>query len=315
MFGDFYGGSSLVATITATSFPAVVNFPAGGAAVRRVKIGENNSSIPRDRLIFNYSFFNDVNDGIGDVNRYTVGFEHTLFSENNSIEVRFPMASTLDVVQIAGGTPARDTAFGDLTLIYKQVLLERDQFLVSAGLGLTLPTGEDARVFNTIGQEIIDLDHASTHLLPFVGMLHTYDSGWYWQAFVQLDVDLNGNPISADVNGINRIPVGVLQDQTLMFVDLGVGYWLREPGESTLAVALTAELHWSGTLQNADTVTAVNLNITNANNRYDVLNVTVGASVLVNERFTVRPAMVIPLASGDGEQFDFEAMVQMNFWR
>jgi hypothetical protein len=103
MFGDFYGGSSLVATITDTSFPAVVNFPAGGAAVRRVKIGENNSSIPRDRFIFNYSFFNDVNDGIGDVNRYTVGFEHTLFSENNSIEVRFPIASTLDVVQIAGG--------------------------------------------------------------------------------------------------------------------------------------------------------------------------------------------------------------------
>lgn len=100
-----------------------------------------------------------------------------------------------------------------------------------------------------------------------------------------------------------------------MFVDVGVGYWLREPGQSTSAVALTAELHWSGTLQNTDTVTGIGLNITNPNNRYDVLNITVGASVLVNERFTVRPAMVIPLGHADGEQFDFEAMVQMNFWR
>jgi hypothetical protein len=200
-------------------------------------------------------------------------------------------------------------------LILKQVLLERDQFLVSAGLGITLPTGEDARVFNTAGLEIIDLDHTSTHLLPFVGVLHTYDSGWYWQAFVQLDVDANGNKISADMSGINLQPVGVLQDQTLLFVDLGVGYWLHEPGQGNTAVALTAELHWAGTLQNTDTVTATDLTITNANNRYDVLNVTLGASVLVNDRFTVRPAMVVPLGHGDGDQFDFEAMVQMNFWR
>ena len=117
------------------------------------------------------------------------------------------------------------------------------------------------------------------------------------------------------MTGANLQSVGVLQDQTLMFVDFGVGYWLRSPDQGTPAVAGTAELHWVGTLQDADTVNAAGMNITSVSNRYDVLNLSLGASVLVNESFTIRPAMVIPLADGDGEQFDYEAMVQMNFWR
>ena len=77
----------------------------------------------------------------------------------------------------------------------------------------------------------------------------------------------------------------------------------------------TAEFHWASTLQNADTVNADGLNITSISNRYDVINLSLGASVLVNDSFTIRPAMVIPLADDDGAQFDYEAMVQMNFWR
>ncbi len=295
--------------------PIVVNIPSGGGAVRRVKIGENNSPMPHDRFIFNYNFFNDVIGGIGDVNRYTVGFEHTFFEGTSSIEVLFPMASTLDVDQIAGGMRSTDTEFGDLTLVFKHLLLEQEEFVVSAGFGLTIPTGDDARVFNTSGQQIIDIDHVSTHLLPYVAMLRTYDSGWYWQSFVQLDIDLNGNPISADMTGTNLQLVGVLQDQTLLFVDVGVGYWLHGPDQGLPAIAATAELHWASTLQNADVVGAAGLNITSASNRYDVVNLSLGTSILVNDSFTVRPAMVIPLASGDGEQFDYEAMVQMNFWR
>jgi len=298
-----------------TPDPVNVNIPSGGGAVRRVKIAENNSPIPRDRFIFNYNFFNDVIGGIGDVNRYAVGFEHTLLTEASSIEVLFPMASTLNVDQIAGGMRSTDTEFGDLTLIYKHLLWEREDFLISAGVGLTVPTGDDARVFTPTGQQIIDLEHTSTHLLPFLAMLHAYESGWYWQAFMQFDLGLSGNPVRADMTGANLQSVGTLQDQNLLFVDLGVGYWLSDPGQGTPAVAATAELHWAGTLQDADVVQANGLNITSLTNRYDVLNLSMGASVLVNESFTVRPAMVIPLADGDGEQFDYEAMVQMNFWR
>lgn len=295
-----------------TPDPINVNIPSGGGAVRRVKIAENNSPIPRDRFIFNYNYFNDVISGIGDVNRYTFGFEHTITGPSNSIQVLFPMASTLDVSQVAGGGLSRDTEFGDLTFVFKQLLMERDNFLMSVGVGVTVPTGDDASVFNTSGQQILDLEHESSHLLPFLAMLHTYDSGWYWQAFVQLDVDTNGNPLRADMTGANLQPVGVLQDQTLMFVDVGAGYWLTDPSQGTPAIAATAEIHWVSTLQDADVINTNNLNITSILNRFDVVNLTLGASVLVNDSFTIRPAMVIPLSD---DQFDYEAMVQMNFWR
>ncbi len=295
-----------------TPDPVLVNLPNGGGAVRRIKIAENNSPIPRDRFIFNYNFFNDVFTGIGDVNRYSFGFEHTLWSESNSIEVLFPMASSLDVDQIAGGARSTDTEFGDLTLVYKHLLWQQDDFLVSGGLGMTVPTGDDAGIFATTGRQIVDLQHESTHILPFLAMLHTYESGWYWQAFLQFDFDVNGNPLRADTSGTSLQPVGVLQDQSLMFVDVGAGYWLTDPNAGTPAVAATAELHWTGTLQDADTVNADGLNVTSLVNRYDVLNLSLGASVLVNDSFTIRPAMVVPLHD---DQFDYEAMVQMNFWR
>ncbi|HUG67252.1 MAG TPA: hypothetical protein VMM76_05855, partial [Pirellulaceae bacterium] len=68
--------------------------PAGGVAVRRMKLSENNSPIPRNRFIANYNFFNDVIGGIGDVNRYAFGFERTFLNESSSVEVLFPFAST-----------------------------------------------------------------------------------------------------------------------------------------------------------------------------------------------------------------------------
>ena len=295
--------------------PVLVNIPAGGGAVRRVKIGENNSPIPRDRFIFNYNYFNNVIGGIGDVNRYTFGFEHTFLSESSSVEVLFPFASTLDVNQVAGGPRATDTEFGDLSVILKTILLEGEDYLISAGCGLTVPTGDDARIFALNGPQIIDLQHDSFHVLPYVAMVGANQSGLYWQGFLQLDVDASGNPVDADLTGANLQPVGVLQDQTLLFFDFGAGYWLTDPEEGLPAIAATAEIHYATTLQDADIVTVGGLDITSVTNRYDVLNLTMGASILANESFTIRPAMVIPLAGDDDDQFDYEAMVQMNFWR
>jgi hypothetical protein len=46
--------------------------------------------------------------------------------------------------------------------------------------------------------------------------------------------------------------------------------------------------------------------------RFDVLNLTLGTSVLWRERLWIRPAMVIPLRDGDDAHFDYEAMVQVD---
>ena len=48
--------------------------------------------------------------------------------------------------------------------------------------------------------------------------------------------------------------------------------------------------------------------------RFDVLNLTLGVNIILNDSMTIRPAMVIPLSDGNDRQFDYEAMVQVNIW-
>ncbi len=294
----------------------VVPVPSGGVAVRRVKISENNSPIPRDRFIANYNFFNDVIGGIGDINRYSFGFERTFHAGSSSVEVLFPFASTLAADQVAGGAFAKNTEFGDISIILKTLLVERDEYVLAGGLGLSAPTGSDARVFNGVGDQIIHIDHRSVHLSPYLALLRGYDSGWYWQSFLQMDIDLNGNNVAADLTGANLLPVGVLQEQTLLFADLGMGYQFNElEDSSSCAIAATAELHYATSLQDSDVISDGVLDIRNLTNRFDVLNLTLGLNVMTHHNFSVRPAMVIPLRTGDDEHFDYEAMVQMNYWR
>lgn len=298
---------------TFTPIQSNILVPSGGVAVRRMKISENNSPIPRDRFIANYNFFNDVIGGIGDVNQYAFGFERTFLNESSSIEVLFPFASTLAADQVANGVIAKNTQFGDIPIILKTILAERDEYVLAGGLGITVPTGSDARLFNTLGNEVVHIDHSSVHLLPYLALLRGYDSGWYWQSFVQMDIDTNGNRVQADLTGANLQPVGVLQEQTLLFADLGVGYQFTELGEDgSPAIAATAEVHYSTPLQNSDSITAGALDIRNLVNRFDVVNLTLGLNVLTNRKFSIRPAMVIPLSD---DQFDYEAIVQANYWR
>ncbi len=63
-----------------------------------MKLSENTSPIPRDRVFVNYSYFDNVplQQGGVDVNRFVPGFEKTFFNGITSVEVRAPMASTLD---------------------------------------------------------------------------------------------------------------------------------------------------------------------------------------------------------------------------
>lgn len=298
---------------TFTPIQGTVPVPSGGVAVRRFKISENNSPIPRDRFIANYNFFNDVIGGIGDVNRYAFGFERTFFDGSSSVEVLFPFASTLAADQVASGVIAKNTQFGDIPIILKTILCERDEYVFTGGLGVTVPTGSDARVFNTQGNEIIHIDHASVHMLPYLALLRAYDSGWYWQSFLQLDVDTNGNKVQADLQGVNLQPVGVLQEQTLLFADLAVGYQITQLDDNNpVAVAATAELHYATPLQSSDSITAGALDLRNLVNRFDVVNLTLGMNFLTNRNFSIRPAMVIPLSD---DQFDYEAMVQANYFR
>jgi hypothetical protein len=298
---------------TFTPDPVRVMMPASGAGVRRVKLSENGSPIPRSRVLFNYNFFNDVYGGIGDVNRYVVGWEHAMFDGWSSVEVRFPLAATLAADQVAGGAALHDTQFGDMTVTWKQVLYQGDRGLLSAGLGVAAPTAEDARLFLPGGQLAVQVENESVHLMPFVAVVSNATDRIFWQLFLQFDIDANGSPVRADVTGANVAPIGVMQDQTLVFVDLGLGYRLYEDPQAAITqVAAMAEFHYASPLQNFDNQTGNGVALQGITNWYTVTNATLGANIALQGPVNIRPAMVIPLTNGDDEHFDYEAAVQMS---
>ncbi|MBW3599457.1 MAG: hypothetical protein KY475_19570 [Planctomycetes bacterium] len=287
----------------------------GGAGVRRIKIAEDNSPQPRSRLFWNYNFFNDVFGGVGDVNRYVFGLEYAFFDNRASIEVRAPMASTIASEQTAvfGGAALHDTEFGNMTFTYKQVLIQGDRGLLSAGLGVALPTGDDARLALPGGPTILAIDNESLHLLPFVAILSNAGERLFWQAFLQLDVDTNGNTVRADVTGADVAPIGVFHDATLMFLDVGVGYRVyQNPNGAITQISPVAELHYSTTLEDIDTVAGGGVTVQGVTDRFDVVNLTMGVDVATQGQVNIRPAMAIPLTGGNDEHFDYEAMVQVN---
>ena len=101
--GTFYYGELWDIAYTETT-PIVIPSSAG-SVVGRMKIAENVSPLPRDRVFFNYSLFGNVplSQGGGNVNRFSPGFEKTFFNRMTSVELRAPFAATLNSDVTVGG--------------------------------------------------------------------------------------------------------------------------------------------------------------------------------------------------------------------
>ncbi len=76
------------------------------------------------------------------------------------------------------------------------------------------------------------------------------------------------------------------------------------------------ELHYVGALQDADTIadTALSTDFVfgNDRNRFDVVNLTIGLDIELQNRLDLRVAGVIPLTSGDNRFFDSEVRASIN---
>ncbi len=122
--------------------------PGGGGNVGRVKIAENNSPLPRDRVFHNFSYFDNVpliESGVN-VNRFIPGFEKTFFGGIASVEMRFPFASTLNSDIVAGGIPDDDNLeFGNIGIPLKVLIYQNPNVAFSTGLQVSLPTADDTR--------------------------------------------------------------------------------------------------------------------------------------------------------------------------
>ena len=298
-------------------------------ALGRVKISENMSPIPQDRLIFDYSFFKGVPlaDRKSDVHRFTPGFEKTLFREKASFEMRFPMGVTINNTRYTGGgTDLSSAEFGDITMYLKGLLYQNKKFALSAGLGLTVPTADDIGLYNALtGDKIIGIKNETVHLMPFVGMLWTPNDKWFAQAFAQWDADANGNVVSFRDFGTGQMTRGSWRsrDLTYQYLSVSVGRWLykNEHKRSGLtAMNLMGELHWTKSLDYGRDVrfedsAGNSMTMGSFGQGSNVLNMTVGSRMVFGQRHNVGLAFCTPLTKGDGRrQFDGEFRLTYNFY-
>lgn len=294
--------------------PVIIAGP--DVATRRVKISENFSPAVRDRCYVNYSFFNDAFGGLGDISRWVLGIERAIFDDLVSIEIRQPMAGTHSSQQQLDDPGDRSYELGNMTAIGKFVLLRRQNLIWSAGLGATIPLADDAKLKR--GEEtLLRIRNQSVHVLPYTGVLLRKNRDTAFQGFIQFDFDTNGNEVRGDLAGGPLPKLGTFNDSALVALDASIHHTLyRSQRSGGLQEMIgNAELHYTGTLQESDVVAGQGITITNLTRNFNVLNATLSSHLLFGERLAVTPGISVPLRDGLDEQFDYEAMVQVNYLR
>lgn len=346
MLGDQNGGACGTVNYLG-ALTAEINHPTFSCS--RTKIAENNSPIPRDRAYVTYQHFHNVNNlfldnpdvgrtfqRVTSIDRVTFGLEKTFLGGNVSLELRVPTAFQLrnDMVvnsNIPSITDQSNFNLGNISVVTKVLLFQNECWLVSGGLLVHAPSANDV-VIQDVEDDGGDLilntfvyHNRATILSPFLGALWTPSNRLFVQGFAQLDVDPNGNSVDIQptLNGVAGAPVNFrFNEQTLLRLDLGAGYWLYRNSEcgwyGLTGVAPVIELHYTTTLDNAELATfdraADNQVILgNIANRLDILNLVVGTTFEWSNRATLAVGAVLPLRDEMDKPFDVEVNVQLNY--
>jgi len=325
MFGDSYMEIGNGMMVSGPDGYSSSNSPLAGGN-RRLKIAENDNSLPQDRVFFLYNHFQDATS-IDDstvtpvaqrsisLDRYTIGFEKTFVDGLWSVELRMPFGGGYDYESPGFASSAGQV--GNLNIVFKRVIYRSETTLAAVGLCIDTPTGSDA---TGMGQGVqYDIHNQALFLMPYLGILRVPNDKLFYQAFLQVDVPTNGNRIDyVDTNGTPTSGTfGTLDDQTLLYADLSVGYWLsRNPcADWVTGLAGVVELHYTTTLQDADIVTGTTssrfFSFGNFSNRVDVLDLTVGLHAELGNQTLCRVAGVVPLRTGDDRLFNGEVQVQL----
>ena len=298
--------------------PVNIPSPGAGLTVGKVRLSDNNSARPQDRVFVDFNYFNNVPlFEETDVRRMTPGIERTfnnrLFGKG-SIEARIPMAITLNSNVVTDGPNESDyTEFGNIHFTLKRVLKQNKYFVSTLGLGIDLPTADDFSLGLSDGTELVTVDNEALHLVPFLAFLYTPNDRFFAHAFFQFDFDVNGNAtfINDDLVGPSTY-AGRWHDPSQGFVDLSAGSWLFRNRRDRLlsGLAFMGELHYSAPMQDADVIQSGNFVVGNADSQVEVLDGTVGMHLQFRQNTAVSVGYSAPLT--DDRVFDGEARLSIN---
>jgi hypothetical protein len=273
--------------------------------IRDIKISENQSPRPQDRVYFTFNYFQGVNDqvnqrlqapiGYTQVFRYIAGFEKTFNDGQGSFGLRVPIDTVTAMSNVPrqyGNFGGTSTAVGDLSLYFKYILLEDrpSGSLLSGGLGVTPPTGPGKFAgFDTFASPT----HTTT-LQPFLAYI-VNRGRVYIQGFSIIDVACNSS------------------NPTLWYNDAAIGYLLRQPDPSSgtdsfiSLIAPTFEVHVNTPLNHTDP-----FNPRDPIGSPNIVDFTYGLNVGIYNRSMLTFAIVTPVSSP--KPFDFESMVFLNVY-
>jgi hypothetical protein len=265
-------------------------------SVRGIKIAENQSPQPQDRLYFSFSYFDDVNKSINRqfgvpfenfrIYREIFGFEKTFLDKRASLGLRLPL-NTLSSESSIRGLGGTSTALGDLAVIAKYAAYwnRATGNLVTIGLLVNTPTGPGTFA----GARNIRGPHNAS-LQPFVGAYYTIGK-FYALGFSAIDVPTNPN------------------DVTILYNDIGLGYYLyrdSRPDRLITLIAPTFETHVNTPLNHRGA-----FNFTDPAGTPDVVNLTFGVNVGLTPRGLLSVGYVTPVTGP--RPFDGEFLALFNF--
>jgi len=274
-------------------------------SIRDIKISEDQSPLPQDRLYFTFNYFQGVNDpvntrlqapiGYTQVFRYIGGFEKTFLDGQGSIGIRAPLDSVTAnsaSSRASGDFGGTSTAVGDVSVYAKYILLQNRETgsLLSGGLAITAPTGPG----RFAGFDTFAPSPHTPSFQPFIGYI--YNTGrLYFHGFTIVDVTTTG------------------QDPVLLYNDFGLGYFIRRPDPNAMTapvismIAPTFEVHVTDPLNHRNPYS-----IRDPAGMTDIVNLTYGLNVGILERTLFTVGVVTPVTSP--KPFDFEVMAFVNYF-
>jgi hypothetical protein len=179
------------------------------------------------------------------------------------------------------------------------------------------------------------IDNEMWTLSPYFAALVRPTDRLFMQGFYQLYFPLGGSQVTY-TNDVDLFLIGQrfqdhaegeIDGQTLMMADLGIGYWLvRNPSGFLTGLAPILELHYTTALEDADVLILPGdglagptgqaqpaSQVGNLDNRFDYLNLTVGATAEINQRLLVTTGVAVPLRDDNDRFFDWEFQLQINY--
>ncbi len=302
-----------------------------GYNVGFVKLTENVSPLPRDRVYMNYSYFHNAFFSPRyrqDVNRFMPGFEKTFWDGWTSVEIRTPFAATLDATQTqsagsgSGLTNADSVEFGNLSVIFKSVIQYGESWALTGGAQVMCPTASDVSILNNAGQAQLFVENQSTHVMPFLGFIWAPNNRFFSQSILQVDVDANGNPVWANATQSSDIVTpanyaGRLNYPTFLYASFGGGYWMYQDNSRSArltGVAPLMEVHVNQTLTDSDCIQFGNYRLGNDLGSTSLVNGLLGINFEWGLKSTLTVAYATPLGGGVDRWFDGELRAFYN-WR